>query len=380
MADFVDNNKSNDKPHGEVDPNENPFTSFYSQFLHQGNMLADTVRTGLYQKSIIENPSDFYDKVVLDVGTGSGILSFFALQAGAKKVYAVDASEAVNIAKVLAKNNGYEDRIEIIKGKIEEINLPEQVDVIISEPIGFMLLHERMIESYIVGRNRFLKKYIENEKDISNGDENIINSVKLYPSCGSIIITAFSDDHLHYEHMNRAAFWDNEDFFGLNLKCVHDLAREEYFSQVIVGKIAEDTLISNDKVTKHFDFRRIKSEELLDFEMDFHFEISKTCLMHGFAGWFDLDFLGTDSFHVLSTAPSSPVTHWYQCRFLFQYPIGVNAGQFITGKIKFQANNNFSYNVIIDCSLDNSNVTRSCKFSLKEQVSFLFSLQSHDYT
>jgi methylase of polypeptide subunit release factors len=47
-----------------------------------GNMLADYVRTGTYQRAMYNNDIDFHGKVVLDVGTGSGILAFFALQAG----------------------------------------------------------------------------------------------------------------------------------------------------------------------------------------------------------------------------------------------------------------------------------------------------------
>ncbi len=120
-------------------------------------MLADYVRTGTYQKAIYDNSIDFRDKVVLDVGTGTGILAFFAIQAGAKMVYAVDASNSVKVAKALSLSNKYQDRITIIKGRIEEIELPEKVDVIISEPIGFLLVHERMLESYVVARDRFLK-------------------------------------------------------------------------------------------------------------------------------------------------------------------------------------------------------------------------------
>jgi histone-arginine methyltransferase CARM1 len=51
-------------------------------------MLQDLVRTGTYKRSMIDNFADFQDAVVLDVGTGSGILSHFALHAGAKKVCA----------------------------------------------------------------------------------------------------------------------------------------------------------------------------------------------------------------------------------------------------------------------------------------------------
>jgi histone-arginine methyltransferase CARM1 len=77
----------------------------------------------------------------LDVGTGTGILAFFAVQAGARKVYAVEASQSAEIAKLLIQSNGYADRIEVIQGKIEDIQLPEKVDIIISEPIGFLLVH-----------------------------------------------------------------------------------------------------------------------------------------------------------------------------------------------------------------------------------------------
>jgi histone-arginine methyltransferase CARM1 len=55
-------------------------------------MLQDYIRTSTYQRAILQNADDFNGRVVLDVGCGSGILSFFAVQAGAKKVYAVEAS------------------------------------------------------------------------------------------------------------------------------------------------------------------------------------------------------------------------------------------------------------------------------------------------
>jgi hypothetical protein len=58
----------------------NPFTQYYAQLLHQGNMLQDAVRTSAYQQAMLQNTADFVDKVVLDVGTGTGILSFFATQ------------------------------------------------------------------------------------------------------------------------------------------------------------------------------------------------------------------------------------------------------------------------------------------------------------
>lgn len=136
---------------------EHPFFHYYGQLSHQQNMLQDNVRTGTYHKAVMDNSVDFAGKVVLDVGTGSGILAMFAARAGAKKVYAVEASDIADCARKLVVANGLEDVVEVIKGKIEEIDIPEKVDVVISEPMGFLLVHERMLESYMLGRDKWLK-------------------------------------------------------------------------------------------------------------------------------------------------------------------------------------------------------------------------------
>lgn len=96
MGDFV---ASTDKSSGKMEDGSlaDPFTQYYGQLLHQGNMLQDYVRTGTYQRAFLENRSDFEGKVVLDCGTGTGILAMFAVQAGAKKVYAIEASGAANV-------------------------------------------------------------------------------------------------------------------------------------------------------------------------------------------------------------------------------------------------------------------------------------------
>lgn len=198
----------------------NPFTQYYGQLLHQGNMLQDYVRTGTYQHAVMANISDFKDKVVLDVGTGTGILSFFAAQAGAKKVYAVEASPSAKIAKLLSDHNGFSNIIEIVVGKIEEIDLPEKVDIIISEPIGFLLVHERMLESYVCARDRFLKP-----------------QGLMFPSTGSIVLAPFTDDVLYREQLAKSQFWENNNFYGVDLSPLVALSVDENFSQPVVGKL-----------------------------------------------------------------------------------------------------------------------------------------------
>lgn len=87
-------------------------------------MLKDSVRTRAYQRAIEENPEDFKDKIVLDIGCGTGILSIFAAKAGAKHVYAVENAEIALFAEEIVKQNNLSDKITVIKGKMEEIDLP----------------------------------------------------------------------------------------------------------------------------------------------------------------------------------------------------------------------------------------------------------------
>merc|ERR1719251_476365 len=97
------------------------YFQFYGYLSQQQNMMQDFVRTSTYQKAILSNLTDFRGKVVLDVGAGSGILSFFAQQAGAAKVYAVEGSSIAKHATELVRANKVDNVIKVISGKIEEI-------------------------------------------------------------------------------------------------------------------------------------------------------------------------------------------------------------------------------------------------------------------
>lgn len=89
-----------------------------------------------------------------------GILSIFCAQAGAKKVYAVEASNLAKLIPLVAKENNLEEKIEVIQNKVEDVSEDsiEKVDIIVSEWMGFYLVHEGMLDSVIVARDRFLKE------------------------------------------------------------------------------------------------------------------------------------------------------------------------------------------------------------------------------
>eukprot|EP00850_Spirogloea_muscicola_P011771 SM000074S21681 [mRNA] locus=s74:425929:428759:+ [translate_table: standard] len=129
----------------------------YAFLYHQKEMLSDRVRMRAYHRAVFANAAAFAGKVVLDVGTGSGILAIWAAQAGARKVYAVEATNMAQHAELLAASNGVSGIVEVIQGSIEDVTLPEKVDVIISEWMGYFLVRESMLDSVIIARDRWLK-------------------------------------------------------------------------------------------------------------------------------------------------------------------------------------------------------------------------------
>jgi len=337
-----------------INDKANPFTQYYAQLLHQGNMLQDHVRTGAYQRAFVNNAVDFKDKVVMDVGTGTGILAFFAIQAGAKRVYGVEASDSIIIAQKLAEANGYKDKIVFVKGKVEEIaesSIPEKVDIIISEPIGFLLVHERMLESYAAARQRFLKP-----------------GGLMMPTTGSIVLAPITDDALYKEQLAKIAFWSTDNFYGVNLTPALDAAQNEYFSQPIVGYFPSSSIISPHRTCHTIDFSVVNPEELHKFDIPFKFKVDQTAIMHGLGGWFDINFYGSAEHVKLSTAPDCPGTHWYQCRLLFKDPLAVNKGQTVSGTLQFTANEKFSYFLVLHAVIDGTEVETLNKINLHDQA------------
>ena len=95
--------------------------------------------------------------IVLDVGAGSGILSVFAARAGAARVYAVERTTIAVLAQELAAANGVAEIVQVIHGDVMDVELPERVDVIVSEWLGGFGIDEGMLAPVIAARDRWLK-------------------------------------------------------------------------------------------------------------------------------------------------------------------------------------------------------------------------------
>lgn len=127
----------------------------YAEFEVHRTMIRDTVRTEAFRRAIdaVVRPGD----VVLDVGAGSGILSVFAARAGAARVYAVEQTTIAVLAQEIAVANGVGDVVEVIQGDATDVELPQPVDVIVSEWLGGFGIDEGMLVPLIAARDRWLK-------------------------------------------------------------------------------------------------------------------------------------------------------------------------------------------------------------------------------
>ncbi|KAJ8306635.1 hypothetical protein KUTeg_017180 [Tegillarca granosa] len=322
------------------------YFQFYGYLSQQQNMMQDYIRTSSYQRAMLANLIDFHDKVVLDVGAGSGILSFFAIQAGARKVYAIEASSMAQHCEMLVKHNKLSGRIVVIPGKVEEVEIPEPVDTIISEPMGYMLFNERMLESYL-----HAKKWLK-------------PGGKMFPTQGDLHITPFTDEALYMEQFSKANFWYQQSFHGIDLACLRNAAISEYFKQPIVDTF--DVRICLAKSVKYtVDFQTAHETDLHVIEIPLTFSMLESGMVHGLAFWFDVAFLGSSENVWLSTAPTETLTHWYQVRCLVETPVLVKQGQTLTGKCVLRCNKRQSYDVDIELNIPGSNAKSVNTLDLK---------------
>merc|ERR1719444_350216 len=121
------------------------------------------------------------------------------------------------VVRLLADSNNFPGTtFEVVNKPLETIQdeVKGEVDVLVSEPIGTFLFNERMIESYICARDRFLKP-----------------GGKMFPNVGNLTLAPFSDTVLHGEQQAKNQFWNNNSFYGLDLTAAMARTTKEHFSQ-----------------------------------------------------------------------------------------------------------------------------------------------------
>lgn len=119
------------------------------------NYLSDPIRMAKWREALemLIPP----ESTVVDLGAGTGILGLLALRAGAAKVYAIERGPMIHIAAEIAKANGLESRITSIRGMSTEISLPERVDVLVADQIGYFGFNAGAFSYFDDACRRFLK-------------------------------------------------------------------------------------------------------------------------------------------------------------------------------------------------------------------------------
>ncbi|KAK6629252.1 hypothetical protein RUM43_003069 [Polyplax serrata] len=282
----------------------------YERVEMQRLMLDDRPRTEAYKSVILDSRNSIKGKVILDVGSGTGILSMFCAQAGAKKVYAVEASAMAKLSKEIIKENNLSDVIEVHQCLVEELELTEQVDVIVSEWMGFFLFHEGMLSAVIEARDRFLKP-------------------------DGVIIPESADLWVAPCRLPRYFdYWDN--VYGLKMQTLGKFQRENQ-KEPVVTDVEEMDLMAEESVVKSVVLKTVTPDELKQFKFRTLVPATRDGKYQGLCLWFVCNFsIDEDNLFFLSTKPGEPKTHWKQTAVVFPFDIEVEKGDPIAFEIVFR--------------------------------------------
>ncbi|KAG8174386.1 hypothetical protein JTE90_017146 [Oedothorax gibbosus] len=289
---------------------------YFDSYAHFGiheEMLKDEVRTMTYKNAMYHNKHLFRGKTVLDVGCGTGILCMFAAKAGAAKVFGIECSSIVEHAEQIVKDNHLDNIITIVKGKVEEVELPgvEKVDIIISEWMGYCLFYESMLDTVLYARDKWLKP-----------------GGMLFPDRATLFVTGIEDRQYKDD---KISWWDS--VYGFNMSCIRKVAITEPLVDVVDPK----QVVTSSCLLKEIDLYTVKPEDL-SFTSPFLLNVHKDDYIQAFVTFFNVEFTKCHKRIGFSTAPGAPYTHWKQTVFYFNDYLTVKKGDEIYGVFSMQPN------------------------------------------
>ncbi|RHZ59969.1 hypothetical protein Glove_360g157 [Diversispora epigaea] len=341
MAELVDDTQVDQMDSGEMTSKDYYFDSYAHFGIHE-EMLKDEVRTLSYRNSIYQNKHLFKDKIVLDVGCGTGILSMFAAKAGAKHVYGIDMSNIIDQARQIIIDNHLDQNITLIKGKMEEVELPvDQVDIIISEWMGYFLLYESMLDTVLVARDKYLKP-----------------GGLIFPDKATIYLAAIEDGEYKEE---KIGFWDS--VYGFDFSSIKSVALRE----PLVDTVDNKAVVTNPCSIKEIDILTVKKSDLA-FTAPFRLTACRDDYIHAFIAWFDIIFSACHKPIKFSTGPQVKYTHWKQTVFYTTDAITIKKGESIVGKLSCapnkRNNRDLDIEIFYEFSGEVGNSSETCRFKM----------------
>ena len=280
------------------------FRKALTRFDDYYDMLADQVRMRAYEQAIAAalQPGD----VVIDLGAGLGILSFLAVKAGASKVYAIEKSDAIDLARAVAQHNGMQDRVQFVAKNSRDFELApaERADLIISETLGSFALEENTLEFMIDARQRLLKE----------GGRLLPQALRMW-----LVPVEASKQHA------QLSFWKN--ICGID----YQPAIDAMLGRMSVASFEAEQFLAAPLL---FDEVDLMTQSSAQIEKRLLFVLERSGTIHGIAGWFEALLVPGVQ---ISTAPDAPPTHWQQAFFPFREAIEVVQGDLLELRLRVRA-------------------------------------------
>lgn len=262
-----------------------------------GRMIRDRVRTDAYAQALeqVVRP----DSVVLDIGTGSGMFALLAARSGARRVFAVEEADIIELARELAVKNGFADRITFVRNLSTRIALPEPVDVIVSDLHGALPMYKAHIPSIVDARRRHLAE-----------------AGALIPF-RETLWAAPAELGTLYE--TRVSSWEVSPY-GL------DLAPASVYAANAWGGLeaSADALLGDPARLAVLDYCSISSPNV---KSSAELRATRSGTLHGVVIWFDSELAAGVGF---SNAPGKPQTVYRQAFFPLLEPVGVTPNDVIS--------------------------------------------------
>ena len=239
------------------------------------------------------------DSVVLDLGAGTGILGLMAARLGARRVYLVEPEDIIAVAEEIVRANGLEHVVQCIQGRIEDVRLPEQVDVIVSVLTGNFLLSEDLLPTLMHARSLLKPGGV------------------LIPSAGAMEAVPVSAPDLHRAEI---AGW-SEPSQGVDLGAARSYAANTVFYRG--HELRGLTHLADPRTLHTLDLAADRYESV---QTQTQYEIARSGLCHGWIGWLRLR-LGDEW---LSTSPYEPAVHWSTAFLPLDPPMAFERGELVS--------------------------------------------------
>ena len=268
------------------------------------SMLIDEVRTTSFLRAILGTvkPGD----VVLDMGCGTGVLSYFACIAGAKRVYAVEHGSIIELAKAICRHNGFQERVIFLNDWSTNIDFPEPVDVIITETIGNLGFEEGILGWIIDAKKRFLTE-----------------GGRIIPRSIDMVLVPTENP----EYQDTINTW-NQELYSLDFSPARPLA----VNNLLWAEWTPDLFLSEPALLVSIELAEV---ECADFSGEISFVAQRDGRIHGLGGWFNAELMPGQT---VSNAPPNKAPSWDQTFFPLERPLQVSAGDRLCVEVQVRDN------------------------------------------